>query len=1198
MVSSPEADYGPYEFVSPEEQAEILVDGVVYRFPVIGPGKEGAWLQAYKGINAMGGYLWEKEVRVLTRLGSIRHPALPRMLDGGYDESRNIAFVVTEGKEIYLNDEDALPYLRNHRAASFQQFALLCDGLAELHGQGLIHRNLVPSSVQVLVQDLDAGDFSFQLARFEMSTLISNLLRRLGQTATRLEGLADRIRLERGARDVAYFAPEKLGLRTFRDEESISIAIESDRSDVYSMGVLAWELFVDDLPVSITSHFENANANPLDIARELHRHMIGEMTRKATPWQLRELIEGMLDLDQRTRWSSGEVVTTISKHYASLQSFFEDRETSLPFLIAVDPNQSSKTLQRWGWVEDEDAESTFRFYEEEELRNASLTYFPEGATPHVPGGVRKEKDKAKYVLIGAKGVYFCALLEDRGGGFTKTGHKIDEVLYIKFPLRRRNFLRLEQHPLSRKIHRVEAIPWDLPKAARDSYCQKEGRPSWKPLLASVTNVEEEPTWQTEFREAFDWLLEYLEVELRSHEYPFTCTPTTATQKELKFDGIRDEERISHYRNLFGNPSDMLRQFVRDSGRRKPMGDFFEDIDFDTAGPLELQIGADDHGNPRWQSNQAVVTFVRYDPHKDVIVVDTPRGSIPESGWVRKKSDIGSALALHRQFQVRREILGSKTLVSQLNRPRALESIRQRWSEAGSGLLGDAPERIRQMLSSQSFYALHGPPGTGKTTVTAHAVENALAREPTNRLLVSAQSHFALDNLALRIRKQLDLVGDDIDAPTLAVRVRSPRQDLDRVHPKMQDLLLENLTPRVAKRIEAATREKLKARQDSASIAELRGRLLEILPEIHLELQDRLKRGANLVFCTCVTATKENLDAYAGSGVYDWVIIEEAAKAWITELAIPMVRGVRWTLIGDHLQLSAHRREEVGAFLEECGNQTDFQDLQLRSSNVESMYRWFDVFDSVFSDVSPRNDKGRQTRPTGSLRTQFRMREPIANVVRDAFYKPLGYQLSTDPSTEIDSGVVFPEVFSGVALVWVDTEGIEDCDDSRWENDGEAEIVSSILNQLQLECTDNNQLQEVVRSPLRSNKTYRLSELLGTVPSPHAGEELLAVLSPYRKQLNRLSTKDLPSGARNCLYSIHEFQGREANIVVTSMVKTTDYGFLTNPEITNVLCSRARRLLIIVGRLSHFERCDAAFWPAVCSGVRKYGKVVHVDDLMC
>jgi hypothetical protein len=85
-------------------------------------------------------------------------------------------------------------------------------------------------------------------------------------------------------------------------------------------------------------------------------------------------------------------------------------------------------------------------------------------------------------------------------------------------------------------------------------------------------------------------------------------------------------------------------------------------------------------------------------------------------------------------------------------------------------------------------------------------------------------------------------------------------------------------------------------------------------ELEADLARRLPRTSSLVFTTCAQATHEALGSARGAGSFDWVIIEEAARGWMTEFFVPMVHGARWLLIGDQAQLPAHRQKEFEALL--------------------------------------------------------------------------------------------------------------------------------------------------------------------------------------------------------------------------------------------------------------------------------------------
>ena len=368
-----------------------------------------------------------------------------------------------------------------------------------------------------------------------------------------------------------------------------------------------------------------------------------------------------------------------------------------------------------------------------------------------------------------------------------------------------------------------------------------------------------------------------------------------------------------------------------------------------------------------------------------------------------------------------------------------------------------------------------------------------------------------------------------------------------------------MIPRRAESIRAHCIRRLDRRTDPEPLRRILGQWKDAVETSHLELQDRVRRGANLVFATCAAATKRNVDAVGSFGIYDWVLVEEAAKAWPTELAIPFVRGVRWTLIGDHRQLPAHRRMEVEDLLSECA-EADDEDLRNHGRSREDHGRIFDLFGSLFErDIShttkerSRRPGGGLTAPLGKLTLQFRMRWPIAEVIGRAFYPRTGNPeadgvlqgtLETDPETEVESGLRAPEKLVGRALVWLDTEDVVDCRDRpRWANEGEVRIVAALL--------------KAMKPPPWSENT-------------DSNEDPLAILTPYRDQIDMLASA-IPEHCSH-LFSVHEFQGREADIVVASLVRDSvrgvtprsNLGHLTQPELVNVLFSRARRLLVVVG----------------------------------
>jgi superfamily I DNA and/or RNA helicase len=339
-----------------------------------------------------------------------------------------------------------------------------------------------------------------------------------------------------------------------------------------------------------------------------------------------------------------------------------------------------------------------------------------------------------------------------------------------------------------------------------------------------------------------------------------------------------------------------------------------------------------------------------------------------------------------------------------------------------------------------------------------------------------------------------------------------------------------------------------------------------IAESRAEVARRIHRGATIVLATTAKSTREALDDWGRFPAFDWVVIEEAAKAWPTELAIPLTRGVRWTLIGDHKQLPAYRQEEFQRTLVDFAA-SDRPGAELVAQNLSEIREAFELFASVFARTDPA------VGPIDTLRTQFRMRRAIADVVSSAFYPtgqvdsddfPVG-AVETHPSAEARrNDLTAPPALVDRPLVWVDTSGSTLIDEPAWRNPGEADLIARLVRALKPARTATN----------------------------------LVVLTPYLDQ--RRTVEERLIGVP--VETVHGYQGKQADVVIASLVRTTsrgpfarsNIGFLADPQITNVLLSRAQTLLVLVGNLNHFEGCGDETWRLVTQLVRSRGVIVAHD----
>lgn len=90
------------------------------------------------------------------------------------------------------------------------------------------------------------------------------------------------------------------------------------------------------------------------------------------------------------------------------------------------------------------------------------------------------------------------------------------------------------------------------------------------------------------------------------------------------------------------------------------------------------------------------------------------------------------------------------------------------------------EILKRALGNQDVLAIQGPPGTGKTRLIEEILIQYLALHPTHRVLLSAQTHVALDNVLDRLR---------VRHPSIDI-VRIGRPDDHKISASSKDLVLD------------------------------------------------------------------------------------------------------------------------------------------------------------------------------------------------------------------------------------------------------------------------------------------------------------------------------------------------------------------------------------------------------------------------
>lgn len=283
-----------------------------------------------------------------------------------------------------------------------------------------------------------------------------------------------------------------------------------------------------------------------------------------------------------------------------------------------------------------------------------------------------------------------------------------------------------------------------------------------------------------------------------------------------------------------------------------------------------------------------------------------------------------------------------------------------------------------------------------------------------------------------------------------------------------------------------------------------------------DFTELVAKSARVVAATCSMSGKPKVPAPENS--FDWAIVDEAGRATVPEVLIPIVQAERAILVGDERQLPPMVDEAV------------------KESEPEALEEGLDR--SLFQTMV---EQMQDTEGLVTLRTQYRMHPAIGNLISAVFYDGLLKNGAPVDGRRALNGLM------PAAVTWLSTSALRNRAETRrdesYENVVEADVVWRVLRKME------NHVQE---------------------GSPKAA---VGVITGYSAQVERLVTRLEPDSSDTWrrldieIATVDAFQGRECDVVVYSTVRSNRVhriGFLRDYRRVNVALSRARDMVIIVG----------------------------------
>lgn len=233
------------------------------------------------------------------------------------------------------------------------------------------------------------------------------------------------------------------------------------------------------------------------------------------------------------------------------------------------------------------------------------------------------------------------------------------------------------------------------------------------------------------------------------------------------------------------------------------------------------------------------------------------------------------------------------------------------------------QAVRMALGCEDICLVHGPPGTGKTTVICELILQLLAKN--QRVLLVAPTHVALDNVLMRIGNTAGVV---------AIRLgRSARAD-----ERVQGHLLPKAARTLGEKLRGELNEVVAGAPDDDAVAQVQREWLASVTDNSEATGSLLLLNANLICATPIgiAMTREFREL---EPLFDVMIMDEASKATVTDFLVPATRSKRWILVGDHRQLAPYGdMEELAAIVQRAKNRLGGKPSEEWCQNVAAELR--------------------------------------------------------------------------------------------------------------------------------------------------------------------------------------------------------------------------------------------------------------------
>lgn len=406
------------------------------------------------------------------------------------------------------------------------------------------------------------------------------------------------------------------------------------------------------------------------------------------------------------------------------------------------------------------------------------------------------------------------------------------------------------------------------------------------------------------------------------------------------------------------------------------------------------------------------------------------------------------------------------------------------------------------LENGEYLVIQGPPGTGKTTVITELINQILAKNKLAKILVTSQSNQAVDNVLEKI----------CISESKIVRFGNDKSKLSEIANKYhEEAVFDNYLQNVKTRLEDDEENYF---IKSECLDKLHKKWKHQVLQADDELKTLLFKKIRVIFGTLVGISSwQDFRAVE----FDYIIVDEAGRATLPELMIPLRRAKKFILVGDHKQLPPIVDDEILAQMKDYNK----QDLETT------------LFEELYNKIEYNDFKH-------FLKFNYRSHESIAKIYSNAFYNG---EIETKDFLIREHGLNFEKKVYFYSTSKLDNRFDKQSGTGK-KNDCNRDEILILLQEIEKLAKEKNLKKSV------------------------------GIITPYLAQRDNIKSKfgQIQNEFKMLnieINSVDAFQGSDRDIIIYDIVRSQNNNkvsieFIADEKRLNVALSRTKELLFIVG----------------------------------